>query len=837
MIVDGMHDSDAFSKNREHKIVFLILLLSTGLQIAILLMMPISISNDSYGYLNLARNTFAPSVSFERSVGYSFLLAVLGANVFDTSILVIYFQAVLAISIPILAYYTLRPLGIGYALCASALALAFLYPYHMATQILTELPFMFTLSLFAYFSSRYFFTRRLIFLFLAIGATFGLTFIRVSGSMQFASLFAGLIVLIAYERWQRGRFDIRLIIHAGLGVALFLVFNVTYGAITDRTAGKVLPHFVFNWVYRTGTNIHYGIVDPKNGPVTREMFEKLGDAVQLFPNGYKTLATVAAEPVQHIANTQTSFDAADAQLLMDDLINNNSHSLRSWWIEGVLMNAYGVRKTSELLGGTIREAFIANPETILRRAKTVYERFKNQLTKGIVPSPVLLPTAYFHQVPKPGTVTFDGSLQPKIFAEWLSGLNSQVGDNDLWRQADKLGGYPVTWKEASNIFAADKNYIALGHYLVLATMQIARPVWVLMLAGFIFAFWSRQPGFAIAVILAGVVPPVISVFTSETDSRHFVMSYPVQMIAAVVSLEGFLTLTRKLLRPILPSGTPLTYLGGEYIFDKIGSSSRRITVPLQGLRSAVIHGRFGRAVTRFRAILPTKFTLILLAILVLGLGTFGLFLLSDVDGRDTGGAINQPPERPTGKPLETVTLIAQGGEQRLFWSAAHGVQILADADLSPSSRSQDHELRVSEVEGGREHFVGASPVRLESKSIVRMSAEVVDHGNDSVLLYLIGQKSSAFQTFNLQSGELGQRGEFGKVSVMAPKITKLAEPGAYNISVQFLIEDSPGPATLRLQLVQGLSSIYPGQAGNRRMTVKETRVQVDHFEYAEGPPS
>lgn len=829
MVVDGMHDPSAISNNREHKIIFLILLLSVGLQIAILLMMPISISNDSYGYLNLARNIFSPSVSFERSVGYPFFLAVLGANVFDTAILVIYFQIILATSIPLLAFYTLRPLGLGYGLFASALGLANLYPFLMATQILTELPFMFMLSLFAYFTSRYFFTRRLLFLFLAIGATFGLTFIRVSGSMQFASLFAGLIVLIAYDRWRHGKFDFRLIRHVGLGVALFLLFSLTYGAITDRTAGTVMPHFVFNWVYRTGTDIHYGIVDPKNGPVTQEMFEKLGDAVQRFPNAYKTLASVAAEPVQQIANTKSSFDAADAQLLLDDLMNNNTHSLRSWWIEGVLLNAYGVRKTSELLGGTIREAFIANPETILRRVKTLYVRFKDQITSGIAPSPVLLPTAYFHQIPKPGNVTFDGSLQPKIFAEWLSGLNSQVGDNDIWREADKLGGYPVTWKEASNIFAADRNFIALGHYLVLTTMQIARPVWLLMLAGFLFAFWSRQPGFAFAVILAGVVPPVISVFTSETDSRHFVMSYPVQMIAAVASLEGLLVLTRRLLRPVFPSASQLTYFGGEYIFAKAGRSSGRITVPFQRLKSAIAGGSGKNTETGYRVVSPTKIKLVFLAIFVLGLGAFGLFVLSEADKRATRASDVYLLEPPTGKPLETIALIAQGGEQRQFWSAAHGVEILGELDSSASSRSQNPELQVAEVEGGKEHFVGTGPIGLKSKSVVRMSADVVDHDKESVLFYLIGQKSSAFQTFNLRTGELGQRGEFGKVLVMAPKITKLAGADAYNISVQFLIEESPGPATLRLQLVQGLNSIYLGQADNLRMTVKETRVQVDHY--------
>ena len=153
MAVNGMHDPGVISKKTEYKIVFLILLLSLGLQIAILLMMPISISNDSYGYLNLARNIFSPSVSFERSVGYPFLLAVLGANILDTAIFVIYFQVILATSIPLLAFYTLRPFGLGYGLCGSALGLASLYPYLMATQILTELPFMFTLSLFAYFSS------------------------------------------------------------------------------------------------------------------------------------------------------------------------------------------------------------------------------------------------------------------------------------------------------------------------------------------------------------------------------------------------------------------------------------------------------------------------------------------------------------------------------------------------------------------------------------------------------------------------------------------------------------------------------------------------------------
>ena len=156
------------------------------------------------------------------------------------------------------AEYGIIPFFSIMAYISISLGLINLFPFTMATQVLTETPYMFCIALLGFFASRYFFTRSLLFLICAVGATFLLTFVRVSGSTQFICLISGIIILIIHTRFKEGSFDRKLLIHSAIAVALFLFFTTIYNTTTSRSTKYSMPHFMFNWVYRSGTNIHYG---------------------------------------------------------------------------------------------------------------------------------------------------------------------------------------------------------------------------------------------------------------------------------------------------------------------------------------------------------------------------------------------------------------------------------------------------------------------------------------------------------------------------------------------------------------------------------------------------
>lgn len=521
------------STNIENRFVILLILVSVLIQILILHFYPLSISNDSFGYINLANNLFDGYRSFERSIGYPFLVAVTGVSTDGTLIFLVYIQALMAISIPVLSFYAIRPLGFWYANVAALLALVNLFPFTMATQVLTETPYMFCISLLGFFACRYFFTKDLVFLLCAVGATFLLTFVRVSGSTQFICLLSGLVCFMIQNRLKGGTFDRKLFVHATVALALFGSFTIVYNATTSRTAQYSMPHFMFNWVYRSGTAIHYGAVDTNNGPKTKELFATIGEAIQKSPNQYKTLARVAREPVKTISETKSIFDAHDAQLLVDDLKYNTEHSLRSWWIEAVLIGHVGIEETANLLGGAIKEAFIAHPEIVAKRLKTVYSNSYALLRKGLITNPIG-PTTSWDQVPEPGTIR--GEIRAKSLAQWVTGMDQLTGPELKSRIG--YGVFPQNWNSAVTLLLRDRNYVAMGHYLTIQSMQVQRLVWFAMISGLFFLFWSKNPALCATLIAVGTLPPIISVFISEIDTRHLWMAWPIQLLAATLILES-----------------------------------------------------------------------------------------------------------------------------------------------------------------------------------------------------------------------------------------------------------------------------------------------------------
>jgi len=529
--------------NHERKAVIFLVVASMLVQSFIILIMPLSLSEDSLGYILQAKDLFA-ELAFQRTIGYPFLIAFGGLHYLDSMILLVYLQSLMAISIPILVYFTIRPFSKNIAFLAALVNLVILYPYVLAAQVLTETPFMFATALLGFFLSRYFHTVKLQFLIAAIGATFIIALLRVSGTPQFICLLAALGVLFIYN-WRHLKVRHMLLRHGAIAVAIFVAWQVGYGAMTDRTSKNLLPYFTFNWLYMAPADqLYYGIIHPKNGKKSEKLFTVLGELVEEDPNLFRTFAVSAKDNVKAIVESKEVYNSEDSATLVDDLINNNFSESRGFEIPFNLKYKLGTTKASELLYGAMSEAVMANPDIIVKR---IVKASKDTAVSLSYPLSAPFRTlSSWSQIPKTGQGDFFG-LGPSIVSEWLYSMSFLVGSDE---EAKKLnaekGRFPATFKEAWIALEKYRNFTAFGTYLTVKTARIIPFIWVLMFVGFGLFIWSTNPAAAFGLALAGFFPAAISVVLSEVDTRHFSMPFPIQLMAAAAAVSGFINLLSKL---------------------------------------------------------------------------------------------------------------------------------------------------------------------------------------------------------------------------------------------------------------------------------------------------
>ena len=516
---------------------------STLVQTLVILFMPLSISNDSWGYIDFARNLFGGAVP-QRTAGFPFLLAVTGVPRAGTMVFFAYVQSLMAISLPLLVYFTIRPFSKSVAFGAGLLGTCILYPYVMALEALTDISYMWCTALVAFFLSRYLFSERLTYLVLAVVAAIAIALIRVSGTLQFLCLMAAVVLALLY-RWRETDKRRVLLRHGAIAVALFAAWSVGYGLISDRTSSKIVPFFVFNWIYKSGHEIYYGIVSPDNGPRTQKFFAGLAESLKDNPGFFRAVAESGKDRVKAIAQSKWVYDESDVQALIDDIVANTVDDQRGFIIPFGLAGTIGVGRASELLLGAIQEAFLAHPMVLVKRAKTVLLAIPQTL--NYTPGPVFYTTGVWLQVPKPGTAS--GTLSAGVFAEWIYGLDLLAGSDREGRDEgkDRYGHFPETFSDAAQALAVHRNLTAFGNYVTYVSSRTIIPcIWVVMVAGAFFAFWSRNPPAAIGLVLLGSIPPFVFVVISETDMHHFVMAVPVQLMAAAASVDGAIRLVNRL---------------------------------------------------------------------------------------------------------------------------------------------------------------------------------------------------------------------------------------------------------------------------------------------------
>lgn len=519
------------------------------------MVLPVSVSNDTYGYLSLSQHLGNPWTSFERSIGYPLFITILGINLFDSLVPTLLAQAVFSVAVPLLTFKALSRWGLKYAIFGAVLACTYLYHFIVSLYILTEPAYVFALALYAMLLVRYFKQRTISALLWVIAGCWLIALIRVSGTLHFMALLAGIGVALIECLLRRNKEERKKWLQHGIIAALvYFTISLVYGLITDRTAAITAPHFVFNWVYRDSSEdgvtfpAQYGIIKPENGPAAKRLFQEIEATITQHPDMFAQLKSGGSEAVQKLtpqADGKYSKQAID--MLMDDIIHNNRHLVRSWWIEGALMHhSKSVVATSHLLRGAIIEAIKKHPEIIENRLGAIYIGFKVFFTKGVPGNNVILPTAYYPQIPADVNTQPADTLRSGVYKQWTKDLFNYTGSDP--KDWNDFGAFPSTWDEFKRAITTD-NMVGAGHAVVIFGMQIIRACWVLIAIGFVIFPFSRNRALLASLLSASAVPTIAAVFMSEVDMRHALMSSPIQIVTAVVVLatlvDGINRITRK----------------------------------------------------------------------------------------------------------------------------------------------------------------------------------------------------------------------------------------------------------------------------------------------------
>ncbi|MCH7539355.1 MAG: glycosyltransferase family 39 protein [Proteobacteria bacterium] len=520
----------------DRRIVFIIFALSALFQLLAFWVMPISITQDSPGYMAFASELFSPPAGSQRTPGYPFLIAASGVRLFDSLVPLIFIQGIMSTLVPVLAYLTLSPAGRAYGVIAALLSVLFTHQYVMSLQVMSDGPFMFSLALIAFLISRYFRTENLALLILTLFAIALFGLIRPSTDVLFGGVLLGLCVLAVQDRRRK--------IVSHLVIAALVVGTIWFGRglVTDRTAANFGPFFMWHWVYYPESWGYGNLVSLENGPKTRELFATLGEVLKKDRGAYNRLASHIDEFGAPVA-VKDEFKNFDVDAVVEDLLLRNRNPNIGPAIAFILWNHIGKAETASLLRGAIIEALAAHPDVIWTRLK--------QIGRSMWRATRTRNTSQWMFVPVPGEERIfmhhlhgGQGLSPGIFAEWVFGLDQQSGDDTEGKK--DAGRYPKSWEEAKTVFLDTGNFTALGNFIwAKALWNFSDLVLVLVVISVVFAWWSSQKPLYAAILFAGVASSVLGMFIGVMDPRTMFMSYPLLLVAGVLGLEGAVRLAAR----------------------------------------------------------------------------------------------------------------------------------------------------------------------------------------------------------------------------------------------------------------------------------------------------
>ena len=357
----------AVSPRLDHIIILFAALL---LQIVYVVGIPLAYECDASAYYAFAKALCGAggATSTYRGPLFPVLLIFSGAVWPGTFVFTVLIQAAFGVLAPWIFYRCLEGLGRMPALVGAFAFMVSTIPFAAAKLALAEQLFMFLMLLAVMFLARYYDRRdpRLIYGFLLAGL--GAMFTRWEGAFLLAFGFAAIFILAFKRKHLR-----QALIAASLGLTFIASYSTAralllsnlslIGNLQNGTGGQLLWR-VYSMPVGAGS-----VINPANGPATRELEKLVLDYVRTYPESYRSLKDNLGKipPADRYTQLYGRFDG-DPEAIVANIFNSPPNEITvyyQFYVTAVAINVLGLAASDWLLQRVVLEAMIAHPDTIL----------------------------------------------------------------------------------------------------------------------------------------------------------------------------------------------------------------------------------------------------------------------------------------------------------------------------------------------------------------------------------------------------------------------------------------------------------------------------------------
>ena len=521
--------------------------ISSCIQLFIFNYFPISLSIDSYAYIN--------GYAEIHPHGYDFLLDIFGIHYLDSFVPIIIFQMLLTSFTPVLIYCTFSTYNRKVAFIVSLAYCFNFYTYILSLQIMSEATFIFGLVLIIFLFFNYFKKSTFLKLVCVCFTILCVSEIRPSANVLFVSLITIIVFLLSEIRKKY------LVYHFIFATLFFVSSNYMKALKLNRSSIDLAPYFMMHymplidkdkWSVRNLSikkNEAKPFLNSTNGPRSQQFYAEVQKLFQLKKENKDYYYEMASK----MDSRGTAYELIpefkvknfeNMQKLIIELQHNYKEGIHKWpRIISHMKNEIGWKKTGYLLRGLIFEAMYNEPEFF---HKFLLPAFTNSLLRSATIFPDVI---YWSFVPPLNTNDkyYLLNLFPmghEAYASWIFNQEVKTG-NDKNAKIDlaAIYGHEFTFKilslshqihwfkdyKISPIYSSynkQKNYTAFGIYLSSFFSRNLTTILVLISPILILLSMFSKPGIVSIIIgLSGYVMILVS-FMTALGPRQIYMFIP-----------------------------------------------------------------------------------------------------------------------------------------------------------------------------------------------------------------------------------------------------------------------------------------------------------------------
>lgn len=462
-----------FNDVLDDKFLFIIIIITILLSIIKINLLPISLTIDSYGYVEYSDNLFPVYAWQSRPIGYAIFLKVARLIPFFGLTLVIFFQILLYIFASVFIYLTFRKYN---SLIAFIFTLIFSFTPAfqwinnniLADALYTFLPIFVVFYLFKYFDNQ-----KNSYLYLIFFLAFIVALNRPS-YLVFFYIIIFINIFFFFFKKNINNFNISKFFLLKLTILSFLFLSL-FNIINSNFSKNYAFHQLWIWNISTSMCGEEKCFNINNGVHAKKYFDVLPEIISTD----KYFKEVLSSKYDY-KDSPLSIDESLYKLKPDELLKKIHLSTRHTpfvHIYGFMVNNIGFEETHKIIRNASIETFLNHPSLIFGNILSLY-KFKNFFNTDIKKSSqVFKEGLYFGMLPKPhktlkkqGLTHFE-KISPKEYSQYIFGLERFTGetfknyyknDKKFYELYKKMDNYTFVKEK----YYEDKNYAFISLYFL-----------------------------------------------------------------------------------------------------------------------------------------------------------------------------------------------------------------------------------------------------------------------------------------------------------------------------------------------------------------------------------